>query len=127
MLEFAVVEIGDGREPDMGMRSHVDALAGDEFRRPHLVEEDERADHSPARGGQGAADLEAADVARPRHDDRLDGLSADGVRASGFERGVPAHGQPSRLNEHLRRCGLALHPCGDGQALRAHEFGVEQF
>ena len=40
-----VEQVGDGSEPDMRVRAHVHALPGDELRRAHLVEEDERPDH----------------------------------------------------------------------------------
>src|SRR6188768_4000908 len=53
------------------MRTHVDRLrdAGLEGDRPDVVEEDERADHVPARVRQHAADLETAEVAPPLVDD----------------------------------------------------------
>ncbi len=51
MQDLAVEQIGDRGEPDVRMRAHVDALAGQELGRPHLVEEDERADHLPRRDG----------------------------------------------------------------------------
>ena len=71
MHDAAVEEIGDGREPDMRMRPHVHALAGDELHRPHLVEEDERPDHLPLAMRQRAPHLEAAEIAHARHDDEL--------------------------------------------------------
>ena len=91
MLELAAEEVGDGREADMGMRADVDALAGDELGRPHLVEEDERPDHLALRRGKRATNLEIADVARPRHDQGLDRLDGDGVGTDGIQRRVPAH------------------------------------
>ena len=42
MHDLAVEQIGDGGEPDMRMRPHVDAVAGLEHRRAEMVEEDER-------------------------------------------------------------------------------------
>jgi hypothetical protein len=53
------------------VRPHVQTLPGEELARPHLVEEDERADHLPLACGQGAADLEAADVVGAGDDDGL--------------------------------------------------------
>ena len=91
MLELALVEIGHGRQPDMRMRAHVDALTGQEFRRSRLIEENEGADHLTARSGQGAPDLEAAEIASAGHDDHLDRLGADGVVRAGFEHRVPVH------------------------------------
>ena len=76
MLELAAEQVGDGGEPDVRVRPHVDALAGQELGRPGLVEEDERPDHLPLRRRQRAAHLEAAEVAGARHDQRLDGVDA---------------------------------------------------
>ena len=59
MLDFAVEQIGDGRKPDMRMRAHIDADAGLEFRRAHMIDKDERPDHAALRRGQRAADFEA--------------------------------------------------------------------
>jgi hypothetical protein len=69
----AVEQIGDGGEPDMRMRPHVHALPGDELHRPHLIEEDEGADHLPLAVGQRAAHGEAvAEIAHARHDDEIE-------------------------------------------------------
>ncbi len=80
MVKLAAIEIGDGRQPDVRVRPHVDASASEELRRPHLVEEDEGTDHLPLRRGQGAAHLEAAEIAGAWDNDGLD----DGV-------GIEAH------------------------------------
>src|SRR6266702_4759912 len=56
----------------MWMRPHIQALAGREFRRAHVVEEDERADEAPRKRRKKPSHLETADVARPRVDDRGD-------------------------------------------------------
>ena len=63
MHQRTVEQVGDGREADVRMRQHVDAAAGRQHGRPHLVEEDERADEAGARG-QHAAHDEVADVFR---------------------------------------------------------------
>ena len=76
MLDFAAKEIGDGRKPDVGVRTHVDSLPRQELRRPHFVEEDERSDHPSPRRRQRATDLKAAEVARARDDHGLDGVEA---------------------------------------------------
>ena len=79
MHDAAVEQIGDGGEPDMRMRAHVHALAGDELHRPELVEEDEGADHLALAVRQRAAHLEAvAEVAGARHDDEVERVA--GVR-----------------------------------------------
>ncbi len=64
MHDFAVEQIGDGGEPDMRVRPHVDAVAGAEHRRSEMIEEDERPDHARARRRQRAMHLEAAEIDR---------------------------------------------------------------
>ncbi len=70
-------------EADMGMRADVDAVARDELSRSHLVEDDERPDHRALRRGKRVANLEITDVARSRHDQRVDRLDGDGVGTNG--------------------------------------------
>src|ERR1700742_2046662 len=71
--DAAVEQIGDGGEPDMRMRPHVHALAGDELHRAEMIEEDERANHLPFAVWQGAShDKAVAEIASARHDDRLE-------------------------------------------------------
>ena len=91
VMKVAAIQIGDGAQADMGMGTHIDAAPGQEFRRSHLVEEDERPHHLPLGGGQGAAHLEPADVAGAGDDQRLDGVRPDLVGAAGRQGGVPAH------------------------------------
>jgi hypothetical protein len=88
----AVEQIGHRRQPDMGMRPDVERLAGAQDRRAHAVEEDERADQPPARGRQGAANLEAADVAGVRHDHQFDRVAAGRITGTGIVSGKEAHG-----------------------------------
>jgi hypothetical protein len=45
--------------------AHVDACAGSESSRTHVVEEDKRADHPAAAVGKDAPDLEATEVPAP--------------------------------------------------------------
>ena len=79
--DVAVEQVGHGGEPDMRVRAHVHALAGDELHRAHLVEEDERPDHLPAPVRQRAADVEAvAKVAHPRHDDEFERVAGRACR-----------------------------------------------
>ncbi len=68
----AVEQVGHGGQADMRMRTHVDALAGGEIDRPHVIEEDERPDRLPRGRRQHALDREAAQVAHVRPDDVLD-------------------------------------------------------
>ena len=48
MHDLAVEKIGHGGEPDMRMRANVEPVAGAKFRRPEMVEKDERPDHARA-------------------------------------------------------------------------------
>ena len=79
MKDRAFEEIGDGGQADMGMRPHVHALPRDELRGAHLVEEDERPDHLPPAVRQGAAHGKAAEIAHPRHNDKLQRIAGFGV------------------------------------------------
>ena len=94
MHDLAVEQIGDGREPDVGMRAHVDTRADQELGRPHLIEEDERSDHLLAGRGQRAAHGEAAEVAGARHDHLLDGIAGARIAGHGVVVGLPAHNRP---------------------------------
>ena len=71
--DLAVEEVGHRRERDVRMRPHVDALAGRELARPHVIEEDERSDEAPLDGGQEAPHGEAAEIARPSVEDEEHG------------------------------------------------------
>ena len=51
-----IEQIGDGGQADMGMGAHIDALAGREFHRAEIVEEDERPDAAPRNLRQEAGD-----------------------------------------------------------------------
>ena len=55
----AVEQIGDGGQPDMGMRAHIDALAGRELHRPEIIKKYEGADAAPRYLRQEAGDEEA--------------------------------------------------------------------
>ena len=92
--DLAVEQEGDGGEPDMRMRPHVDALAAAELRRPEMVEEDERADHAPLAVGQRAAHREAAEIDAARNDHQFDGVA--GRRVAGVA--GPCRGRSSWAN-----------------------------
>jgi hypothetical protein len=92
--DLAVEQIGHRRKPDMGMRTHIDAVSGDELHRAHLVEEDERSDHLALAVRQRAPHLEAAEVAHPRHDRELQRIAGALVAEHGVFVGHPAHGGP---------------------------------
>ena len=63
--DLAFEQVGDGGETDVRMRADVDALTGGEIGRAHVVEEDERPDHSPHRRRQDPPHDEAAEIALP--------------------------------------------------------------
>ena len=67
VFKRALAKVGDGGKADMRMGANVDAAAGEKFG---------WADHLPLGRGQRAADVEAADVAGARDDQRLDGPKA---------------------------------------------------
>ena len=72
MHDRAVEQIGDGREPDMRMRAHVESRAGHERCGTDVVEEDERADGSHGSRRQHAPHRETADVVLMRLKKRFD-------------------------------------------------------
>ena len=79
MHDFAVKKISDGGKPDMRMRAHVEPVAGAEFGRSEMIEEDEWPDHARARRGQGAPHGEVAEIDGARHDHLVDGVALIGV------------------------------------------------
>src|ERR1700678_4080352 len=79
MHNLAVEQIGDGGKADMRVRPHVDAVARPEYRRPKVVEEDERPDHARTRRRQRAMHLEAAEIDGARYDQFGDGVARAGV------------------------------------------------
>ena len=66
MLERSGEQIRHRGECDMRMRPDVDSLARLELRRPHVIEEDERAHHLTALGRQYSAHDEAPEITLPR-------------------------------------------------------------
>ena len=91
--DLAVEQERHGGEPDMGMRPHVDALAGAELDRPEMIEEDERADHAALDVGQRAADREAAEIDAARHDHEIDGVGGRRVAGGRIRVGRETHGE----------------------------------
>src|ERR1700722_1202512 len=57
----------------MGMRPHIQSMAGHELARSHLIKENERADHLPLAGWQRPAHLKPTNVVGAGYDDGLDG------------------------------------------------------
>src|SRR5262249_57294018 len=84
MHDAAVEQIGHGGEPDMRMRPHVHALAGDELHRAEMIEEDEWTDHLPLAMRQRAPYGKAvAEVAGARHDDQGERVARPGISEHG--------------------------------------------
>jgi hypothetical protein len=100
--DLAVEQIGDGSQPDVGMRAHVDAGADEEFRRPHLIEEYERPDHLLAGGRQRAAHGKAAEIAGARYDHLLDGIAGARIAGYGIIGRLPTHPCSSGLGDRAR-------------------------
>ena len=70
-------------------------LPDEELHRSEMIEEDEGADHLALAMRQRAAHLEAvAEVARARHDDKLERVAGEGIAEHGIVGGQPAHGTP---------------------------------
>ena len=79
----------------MRVRAHVDAVAGAELGRAHVVEEDERPDHAALRRGQGASHRESPDVAGARHDHAFERVAGMCVAGKRILSGKEAHGSTS--------------------------------
>src|SRR5207237_6674831 len=92
MKDLSLEQVGDRREIDVRMRTHVDALIGQKLGRAHLVEEDEGSDHLALERRQGAANLHLPKVDGPRYDQRFDCVNACAVTRNGVGTGAPAHG-----------------------------------
>src|SRR5215213_8050802 len=75
----------------MRMGPHVHAGSEQELGRTHLVEKDEGTYHLPLRRWEGSAHLEASEIARARHDHRLDGITREPVAGLRVFGGIPAH------------------------------------
>ena len=90
--DAAVEQIGDGGKPDMRMRAHVHALAGDELHRPEMIEEDEGPDHLPLAMRQRAPHRKSvAEIAGARHDDEIERVAGFGIAEHGIVGRLPAH------------------------------------
>jgi hypothetical protein len=74
MHDLAVIQIRDGRQPDVRMRAHVCLAwqARHQVLRTNAVEEYVGPHHAALGERQDAADLEAAEVATPLRDDQVD-------------------------------------------------------
>ena len=102
---LTLIEIGDGRKSDVRMRAHIDPLPGDEFSGSRLVEENERTHHLWLGRGKRPLEIKIRHVDRARHDQRFDGVDADGVGADpGSSRGfqVISASIPANLRDCVR-------------------------
>src|SRR6185437_1074819 len=115
MDDLALEEIGDRGKPDVRMRPHIDAVPRRKCGRPHVIEEDERADQLARRCGQHAADGEAAEVARAGVDHAGDLWSPGAGTRGGLDVGENAHPDILRRGvseNHHRLCAhLTLRLC----------------
>tara|TARA_B100001057_G_scaffold196502_1_gene197201 strand:+ start:20007 stop:20336 length:330 start_codon:yes stop_codon:yes gene_type:complete len=46
--DFTFKQVGNGRNANMGVRAHVNAIPGRKMGRPHMIKKDPWPDHSPA-------------------------------------------------------------------------------
>src|SRR4029077_2026229 len=120
--DFAVEQVGDGGEPDMRVRPHVDAVAGLEHRRAEMVEKDERADHARAARRQRAMHLEAAEIDRAWHDHLRDSVARLGIAEARVFAGEKAHDAllvakwPVSAKPRSCRQSLPSHYCFSGNS-----------
>src|SRR5579864_2511365 len=68
----AFEQVGDGRKADVRMRADIEAHTWREYRRTHMVEEDERSDEARRHRRQHTPHGKTADVAQMRLENRLD-------------------------------------------------------
>jgi hypothetical protein len=93
--DFAIEQISDGREPDVGVRTNVQPVAGTEFGRAKMIEEDKRADHSCPGRRQRPPHGEISKVDGARYDDLADRFALIGVARGWVLTGEETH--PSLL------------------------------
>ena len=91
MQDLALEQVGDSRQVDVWMGTHIDSLVCQELGRAHLIEKDERSNHLPFEGRQSASDLHLAKVHCARNNQRLDGVRAGAVTRNGIRAGAPTH------------------------------------
>src|SRR5260370_41322037 len=69
--DLAFEQVGQRRQADMRMRTHVLSFSDTKHHRSEMIQEDERTDHPPLRGRQRAANLEAVAEIPDRRKDYL--------------------------------------------------------
>src|SRR3546814_13748561 len=99
MIDRALEQVGDGRQTDVWMRTHVRAATRCEVPRTHVVEEDEWADHLTMANRQHAAHAVAitkiTEAALQYIDARLGGC-APGLSVSDGAGRILQTGRPAR-------------------------------
>src|SRR5206468_7150769 len=106
MQDRAIEKIGDGREPDMGMRPHIHPLPGNELHWAEMIEEDERANHLAPTMRQCPAHVEAAtQIAHARHDDEFERVAGFYIAEYGIACRKPTH---DTLQSTNRSAGFSL-------------------
>src|SRR5262249_3075841 len=91
MHDLAVKQITDGGKPDMRMRPHIDAVAGFEYGRAEMIEEDEGPDHARTRRRQRPMHREPTEIDRARHDELLDRIACARIAGRWVFTGEKAH------------------------------------
>jgi hypothetical protein len=93
--QFTDEEVGDGREADVRVRTHIDAGAGGKLGRTDVIEKDERPDEVATRSRQHPSHFETAQVPRSWLDDPFNSDShacSSGCAARSHEFGQGAGG-----------------------------------
>ena len=86
--ESALEQIGDGREPNVGMRAHVQPLPGLEIDTAQVIVENERPNELSLSAGQNTAHEEAAHVTLPSLDHEQGSHGGTSSVAADVVRGV---------------------------------------
>ena len=91
MHDLAVEQIRHRGQPDMRVRTDVDAVAGAELGRPEVVKEDERSDQARLRRGECPADAEVTEIDRAGNDHLFDRLALGRIAWGGVLAGKETH------------------------------------
>src|SRR5436190_21826235 len=95
MNDLTVIQIGERRQADVGMRAHVDALTAFELDRTEMIEEYERPDGAAQRMRQRTADRESVEIDRARDDHRFERVAGIPVTGRRVFSGEETHGLSS--------------------------------
>src|SRR5439155_11280265 len=103
------------------MRPHIDARAGRQLSRSHLIEEDERSDALPLCRRQHAANFKSAKIPRTWHDNGLERFAGGRRPCFGFFSGLPAHIlSPCTSSSKMTGTSIELYAgnCGESNRLK---------